>query len=64
MSQLILFDQFRISVLVPADLPRREARQISRLLRRAAFRRKLAGRVRTAFRSFAELDAVRVRLGP
>jgi hypothetical protein len=62
MSKLILLDQFHIVVLVPQDLPRPEARRIARLLRRGRFRRRLASRVRAAFRGFPELDSVRVRL--
>lgn len=64
MPPLILFDQLRISVLVPPDLPRHESRRLARLLGRAAFRRKLIRRVQAVFRNFPELAAVRVRLSP
>ncbi len=62
MPRMILLDQLRVTVLVPEDLPERQARQMARLVNSARFRRELLRAVQAVFRQHPELAKARVQL--
>jgi hypothetical protein len=62
MARLILLDQLRLTVLVPAVLPDQQARQVSRRVNAARFRCELLQALRAVFRQHPELTGARVQL--
>jgi hypothetical protein len=62
LARNVLAGQFRISLFVPHDLPRKELTAINRTLGNAGFTAALRRSVRQAVRQFPSLAKVRVRL--
>ncbi len=62
MVRLILLDQLRLTVLIPKNLPEPQARQVSRLVNSARFRKELLQVLRAVFRQRPELAKARVQL--
>ncbi len=62
MARVIILDQLRLTVLIRKSLPERQARQVSRLINSARFRRELLQALRAVFRQHPELARTRVRL--
>jgi hypothetical protein len=62
MAQLILFDEFRLSVLVPEGLKEAEYEAIRQTLEGTRFQAELRRVVRQLIRSYPHLKEVRVRL--
>ena len=62
MTQMLIMDQYHLTVLAPRDLTKPHRRRISKLLNRARFRQELARAVRAVFANHPELSQVRVWL--
>jgi hypothetical protein len=62
MPQMLIMDEFHLTVLAPRDLTKPHRRRISKVLNRARFRQELARAVRAVFAHYPELRRVRVRL--
>ena len=62
MSKEILFDEFRLSVLVPADLEDSGCQAIQKTLESQPFRAALRRAVRQLVRQYPDLDPVQVRI--
>ena len=62
MDDLVVIDEFHLTLLVPRSLGDREAGRIRRILRRATFVVRLADAVREVCRRRRPLDRVEIRV--
>lgn len=62
MSDYVLFEEFHLSLHVPADLDAAAGEAIRRVLQSRRFRHSLRRAVRRALRPYPELTVVRVRI--
>lgn len=62
MSNYLLFDEFRLTVLVPKDLEDTACAAIQRTLEGPSFRSALRRAIRQVIRQYPDLDPLRIRL--
>ena len=62
MSAYVSFDEFRLSVRVPADLKESACAAIQRTLESRPFRTGLRRAIRQVVRQYPDLDPIRVRI--
>jgi hypothetical protein len=60
MAKLVMIDQFQVAVLLPKDLPHRDARRVRRTLDSFRFRLRLARAIRAVVREYPDLAEVRL----
>jgi hypothetical protein len=62
MTQMLILDEYHLTVLAPRGLIKAHRRRISKVLNRARFRQELARAVRAVFAHYPEMRQVRVWL--
>jgi hypothetical protein len=61
-SAYLLYDEFHLTVLVPADLEESACEAIHRILESRPFYTALDGAVRQLVRQYPDLDPIRLRI--